>query len=170
MYDKSDARATLDTASGPAPAGRVAAPELIDFDRLDPQESTPAGGKTWLARGQNFVLAYSVARSGDAFARTGQPDEYVVVLPHDESRVEVTADGHSVRAEGRAVVVVPPGDSEVTATADCDVVRLFSNRAGDLLARAGNAESYVEDDPHVAPFTAWPDPPEGFRIRVYPVA
>jgi hypothetical protein len=170
MYDKSDARATLATAPGPAPQGRIAAPELADYDRQQPQETTAAGSRTWLTRGQNFVLAYTSARGGDSFVRSGQVDEYVVVLPHDESRVEISAGGQTVPVSGRSVVVVPPGDSSVTTTADCDVVRLFTVRSGDLADRCGNAESYVEDHPHVAPFAAWPDPPEGFRIRVYPVA
>jgi hypothetical protein len=172
VYDKSDARSALATATapGPAPQGRVAAPELADHDRQDPQETTAAGSRTWLTRGQNFVLAYTSARGGDAFARQGQPDEYVVVLPHDGSSVEITAGGDTVTASGRAVVVVPPGDSTVTATADCDLVRLFTVRSADLAERCGNAASYAEDHPHVAPFAAWPDPPGGFRIRVYPVA
>jgi hypothetical protein len=170
MYDKSDARATLATTAGPAPQGRIAAPELADYDRQEPQETTAAGSRTWLTRGQNFVLAYSSARSGDSFIRSGQPDEYVVVLPHDESRIEVTANGQTEAVAGRSVVVVPPGDSSVVATADCDVVRLFTIRSGDLVGRCGNAESYAEDHPHVAPFVAWPDPPGGFRVRVYPVA
>ncbi|MCT2582060.1 hypothetical protein [Actinophytocola gossypii] len=174
MYDKTDARATLATASGPAPGpapkGRVAAPELADFYREEPQETTAAGSRTWLTRGQNFVLAYTSAVAGEEFVRTGQPDEYVVVLPHDESAVQVTAAGRTETVTGRAVIVVPPGDSTVTATADRDLVRLFTSRSEDLAARCGNADSYAEPHPHVAPFAAWPDPPAGFDLRVYPVA
>jgi hypothetical protein len=156
----------------PAPPlrGRVSAPELADYDRQEPQETSAAGSRTWLTRGQNFVLAYTSTRNGDTFVRSGQPDEYVVILPHDESQAEITADGQTVPVAGRSVVIVPPGDSSVTATADCDLVRLFTTRSGDLADRCGNTESYVEDHPHVAPFAAWPDPPAGFRIRVYPVA
>jgi hypothetical protein len=170
MYDKSDARASLATTAGPAPQGRVAAPELLDFDRQAPQETTASGSRTWFGRGQNFVLAYTSAREGDVFARGDQPDEYVVVLPHDESSVEVTAGDQRELVSGRSIVVVPPGDSTVTANADCDLVRLFTTRSTDLAGRSGNAESYGEDHPHVAPFVAWPDPAEGFRVRVYPVA
>lgn len=169
MYDKSDARATLTAnATAPAPEGRIAAPELADFD-ADPQLTTPVGSRTWLTRGQNFVLAYTSAKEGDTFARKEQPDEYVIVLPHDDSRVVVSAGDQTVPVAGRAVVVVPPGDSTVTATADCDLVRLVTTRSTDLVEQCSNAASYVEDHPHVAPLGAWPDPPEGFRIRSYPV-
>ena len=74
MYDTSDARSTL-TATAPAPVaeGRIAAPELADFTASEPQETSAAGSRTWLTRGQNFVLAYTSAVVGDTFSRTDQP-------------------------------------------------------------------------------------------------
>lgn len=171
MYDTTDARATLTSNAPPAPAplGRVAAAEFADFDR-DPQLVSPSGSQTWLTRGQNFVLAYTTARSGDPLSRRSQPDEYVVVLPYDESSVEVSAGDERVTVSGRAVIVVPPGDSVVTPTADGDVVRLFTSRSTDLVADCANASSYEQDHAHVARIEPWPDPPAGFRIRAYPVA
>ena len=39
-----------------------------------------------------------------------------------------------------------------------------------LANRCANANEYERSDGNVAAFTPWPDPPDGYRIRVYPVA
>jgi hypothetical protein len=69
-----------------------------------------------------------------------------------------------------AFVVVPPGDSSIEVLADGPVIRLFSVVADDLRASALNAGAYDEPDLRAAPLGAWPDPPAGFALRVYPLA
>ena len=117
----------------------------------------------WVARGSHFVLVYSRVRAGARLVRAGQVDEYMVLLPDAAARIIAGTD--SVEAGGGSLTIVPPGDSEVLAQADGQVVRLFSARSADLLALAG--ESQQAGVSRVAPFQAWPDPVEGFRLRHY---
>ena len=84
-------------------------------------------------------------------------------------RRQITAGGDRADVQGRAVAIVPPGTSEIFIEASGPLLRLFSDRATDLLARCRNADVYAtRADPNVAPFAPWPDPPDGHRIRVYP--
>jgi hypothetical protein len=111
-----------------------------------------------------------MAKGGDVLSRVDQPDEYMVLLPEPDSAARITAGEDHAEVHGAAVVVVPPGNSDVHLERSGIVVRLFSARASDLLARCRNADFYTEPDPNVAPFTPWPDPPAGHRIRVYDLA
>ncbi|TQL69424.1 hypothetical protein FB381_3329 [Nocardioides albertanoniae] len=147
-----------------------AVPEYLDLAQGDPDETSAAGSATWYVRGQNFALAYTTLVAGDVLQRTDQPDEYVLILPGDDGDVEVRTNEESEVVTRRAVVMIPPGTSSVVARADCHVVRLLTCRSQDVLDLARNAESYREAHPYVAPFAAWPEPPEGYRIRAYRMA
>ena len=151
----------------------LATPPDVEFSDLgtgDPDETTPGGSSTWYFRGHNFVLAHTTLVAGDVLERGGQPDEYVVILPYEESSVEVRASREVASVSGKAVVMVPPGSSAIVGVDDCTVVRLFSARSTDLLDKARNRDSYAEPHPNVRPFEPWPDPPEGYRIRPYRLA
>jgi hypothetical protein len=92
MYDASDPRSRL-AAPGPsaAPAAvEFAAAEYAKFYETQPQESG-AGGRTWYARGQNYLVAYTEAEPGAAFERSGQPDEYAIIIPDAATKVEISA-------------------------------------------------------------------------------
>lgn len=141
--------------------------EFSDLGTGDPDETTTGGSATWYFRGHNFVLAYTTLVAGDALKRGDQIDEYVLITPYDSCNVEVRAGAAVEAVSGKAVVMVPPGGSSIVGVRDCTVVRLFSSRSTDLLELARNNDAYREERPHVAPFAAWPDPPEGYRIRAY---
>lgn len=141
--------------------------EFAELGTGEPDETTSGGSETWYVRGHNFVLAYTTLRAGDVLGRDEQVDEYVLIAPYDSCDVEVRAGEETEPVSGKAVVMVPPGASSVVGVRDCTVVRLFSSRSGDLLEKARNHESYREERPAVAPFVAWPDPPDGYRIRAY---
>jgi len=102
--------------------------------------------------------------------RAGQPDEYMVLCPDPDTDVTATAGGAPQRLRGAGVIVMPPGDGALTFATAGAVARVFSTRASDLTAACANAASYAVPDPNVAPFVAWPDPPGGSRVRVYPLA
>lgn len=123
---------------------------------------------TWITRGANFVIAVSRVAAGDVLARKDNPDESIVFLPDTGALIE--AGSAAIEAAGESVTIVPPGASRVTARADGQVVRVFSNRAADLAAAAGNAAAYANGAPGAAPLLAWPDPPDGFKLRHYRVA
>jgi len=167
VYDAKDPRSTLPTAQSATPTGPepIADPEVFDFSVLDPDEETGLGSKSWIVRSQNTILSYTRALAGDVF-RAEQDEEHVVVLPHDTSVVEVEASGKSERVTGKAVVIVPPGRSSVSTPADTDFVRLFPPSA-DIAVRARNARSYVDPHPRVRLLENWPEPADGYRLRVY---
>lgn len=167
MYDKSDPRASLTASQGaPAQPGGFAPAEYVKFYEIDPQE-TGDNQKTWYARGQNFIVALTEAEPGAVLSRDGQPDEYMILLEHPETRVVVVAGGETREVPGYSVVIVPPGDSQVSVPDAGRVVRLFSTRSEDLAARCANADSYAAPHPHIPPFEPWPEPVGGYKIRAY---
>ncbi|MGC1661900.1 MAG: hypothetical protein WA773_00930, partial [Bradyrhizobium sp.] len=65
---------------------------------------------------------------------------------------------------------VPPGPSRITLRQPGLVVRVLTNKASDLVAAAGNAATYADGAPEVAPIVPWPDPVGGFKLRTYKLA
>ncbi|WP_062351844.1 hypothetical protein [Herbidospora yilanensis] len=168
MYSATDPRAALDaTPYAGDPNAPIAALATFEFAGLPPQETTARGGRTWYVRGQNLAIVYSDLADGDTLTRTGQGEEYVVILPDPAGTVEVVAGDSAATVAGSGVVVVPPGDSTLTARGPVTLFRLFDTRTEDVLARCANAGSYAEPHPRVAPLGLWPDPPAGHRLRVY---
>jgi len=147
-------------------AKRFQVSDCLKFYETDPSEATDLAA-TWYGRGQNFVVAYTVARDGALLERTVQDDEYMVLLPDAGSAATVTAGGETVAVNGFSLTIVPPGPSAVAVERGGVVVRIFSARAEDLAALCLNRDSYVENDPHVPPFQPLAEPPGGFRIRSY---
>lgn len=169
MYDQSDPRSTLAGSAKPAPVQMHESffgSELALFYKTAPQLSD-ANGRTWISRGQNFVVAYSEAREGGIFARTAQPDEYAVIIPDAETEVEITtADGATV-VPGYSVAFVPPGKSSIRMLKPGTLVRLFTPKSQDLAEAASNADAFRGPHPNVPAFQAWPEPPGGLKLKWY---
>lgn len=168
MYDRTDPRSRLAAGgtSAPASLNAFAAAEYVKFYDIAPQESGPEA-KSWYARGQNFIVALTQAEPGAVLERAHQPDEYVILLEHTDTAVEVTAGGETVAVPGYSIVMVPPGDSRIVVPKGGRVVRLFTTKSEDLSAKCANAEAYAEPHPHIPPFEPWPEPVGGYRIRQY---
>jgi len=167
MYDKSDPRASLaPAASGSvlSQTGLVAEPQAALFYGTAPQIDD-ASGKSWLARGHNFLVAYSLAEAGATFVRDGQADEYCVLLP--KNGAEITWNGTTVSVPGYSIAFVPPGDSSVTLPKGGEFVRLFSTRNTDLADACSNAHGYDIPRGHIPPFEPWPEPKGGWKVRAY---
>lgn len=140
-----------------------------------PPQIREPGADTWLTRGANFVVAVSRVKAGTRLARAANADEHIVFLPDTGARVEAGAQsseaaGQAIDADAESLLIVPPGASAVTARGDGHVVRVFSHRAADLAALAGNAANYAAGAPGVAPLEPWPEPRGGYRLRHYRVA
>jgi hypothetical protein len=167
MYDKSDPRASLAATPASAPVFTAYSPaDYVKFYEEQPAESGP-DGRTWYMRGQNGVIGYSEAKAGARFSRSGQIDEWVLLLPDPGVSVRVTAGGETRTVAGYSVTFMPPGDSVVEVVEGGRIVRLFTTRSADLAALCSNAGEYVEPHHNIPPFQAWPTPPDGFRIRTY---
>ena len=166
MYGRDDLRTSLAPVSkAPAPTGFKHA-SYARFYAQAPQESD-AQADTWYARGQTMIVAYSEAKDGAVLTRTGQVDEYAIVLPDDGVEIEVTIPEGSEVASGRSVVFVPAGDSKVIVRKGGRILRLLTTRSVDLVAKCSNAADYAEPDPNVPPLEEWPEPLGGRKIRVY---
>lgn len=172
MYGPSDPRSRLASSGAPvSPYGADSAStafaqaDYLRFHELPPSEVSSAA-RTWYGRGQNFIVAYTEADGRTVLERDAQPDEYVLLLPQADTVAHITAPGESVEVEGNSLVVIPPGQSSITVSGGT-IVRVFSARSADLAAKCLNAASYAEPRPRIPPYQPWPDPPDGFRVRVY---
>ncbi|MEO9337473.1 hypothetical protein ABFT80_08560 [Mesorhizobium sp. SB112] len=166
MYDKTDPRAILAaTAKAPVPSNFAG----VDFGLFYENDAQidDASGKTWLTRGQNFLVAFSDGAANGVFERKSHPDEYMLVFPDSKSGGRVEANGENVDVAGYSLVIVPPGDSKVTLSEGGRFFRIFSTQAKDLSALCSNADSYAEPHPNLPPFAAWPEPVGGYKIRSY---
>jgi len=170
-YNQDDPRSQLATmTAAPRPAGASFPPQYFELGASAPDEVTADGTATWFVRSQSCALAFSDAAAGQRLARTGQPDEYVVLFPAEDASAVITAGGDQATVQGRTVAIVPPGDSEIEVGTAGVVVRIFSARTEDVMARCRNTDAFIESDPHVTPFEPWPDPVDGLRIRTYALA
>ncbi len=174
MYLADDPRSKLQspgTAGAPkqqtATSGaRFAAAEYALFESTPPQHWVPVE-KTWIARGQNFIVAYTQASPGARLERTGQIDEYMLLIPRRDVPVSIEAGVEVREVPGFALIIVPPGRSVVTARAPGTLIRIFSTASADLNALCSNAKAYAQTHPNIPPFRPWPAPQEGYRLRVY---
>jgi len=166
-YDQNDPRARLATAGGAKGASSgYGSSEYANFYESPPQIDTEHE-QTWLTRGQNFVVAYSLYRQGGMLRREHQADEYFVLLPDADTSVTIRAGDEEIRSSGRAVIIVPPGASELQAESPGRVVGIFSTLDDELADRCVNASSYSVAKPNVAELKPWPDPVGGFHLRCY---
>ena len=169
MYDQSDPRSTLAGSPKPAPARMHESffgSELALFYDSKPQQSD-ANGRTWISRGQNFVVAYSEATAGGIFARAAQPDEYAVIVPDPDTQVEITTAEGTTIVPGYSVAFVPPGKSSIRMLTPGTLVRLFTPKSQDMAEAASNAEAFSGPHPNVPPFQPWPEPPGGLKLKWY---
>src|SRR5215210_8366327 len=113
VLDRTDVRSTMASygaSTRPTPTDFVPC-EYVRFYGTEPQETTP-GARTWYARGQNFVLAYTQVESGAEFARTNQFDEYTVFVPdRDGPSLEISAGDETAIVPPYSIAFIPPGDS-----------------------------------------------------------
>ena len=167
MYDNSDPRAQLSSTVKPQAMPESFAPaQYAKFYETPPQQEGDFG-RTWLARGQNFIVAFTEAAPGAVLSRVAQPDEYVLLLPDAITAAQVATPDERVAVPGLHVAFIPPGDSSIILPAGGRVVRLFTTRSEDLAAACANAPAYALAHPNIPRFAPWPDPPGGFRVRSY---
>jgi len=169
MYDQSDPRASLTQAAKPK-EGHVHnsyfGAQLGLFYGTEPQV-LDENGRTWISRGQNFVIAYSDGKQGGVFARSAQPDEYALIIPDRETSVEITtADGTTI-VPGYSVAFLPPGESSVRMLTSGSIVRLFTPKSKDIADAASNADAFSGPHPNVPHFEPWPEPPGGLKLKWY---
>jgi mannose-6-phosphate isomerase-like protein (cupin superfamily) len=131
-----------------------------------PQIRHADGSATWLTRARTFVVAVSRVQAGSRLERTDNPDEHMLFVPkHMRVSIEARGETASIDHADDTLVIVPPGASVVTCATEGYIARIFSHRAADLAAAAWNADRYPSDAPDALP----PPPPDGWKLRVYPL-
>ena len=132
------------------------APDIVAVD----------GTRSWVTRAANFVVVVSNAKSGTVLERHDNADESMLLLPAGVGAT-VEANAEYADSSGNSLMILPPGSSRVTVRTPGFLVRVFSSKASDLLARAANASAYADGAPEVAPVVPWPDPVGGYCLRHY---
>jgi hypothetical protein len=167
MYDKTDPRSALAaSAASPSAIGTLYDPDYGLFYRDPPQEDD-ANGKTWYIRGQTLIIAYSEALPGAVFERSGQVDEYMVLVPDPDTPATASAAGKTEETDGEVLLIMPPGDSRLVMERGGRVVRIFTTQSADLAELCSNASAYEEPHSNIPEFKAWPAPVGGYRVRRY---
>jgi quercetin dioxygenase-like cupin family protein len=166
-FVSSDPRARL---AGPSrdthPVSAYGDASYAKYYETEPQV-TSGSERTWIARGQNFVVAYSQVEAGASLERRGEADEYFLLVPDPEAVVQVVTPDQKSDIRGGSVVIVPPGDSTVVSATATVLVRFLTAAAADLAALASNAAVYATGAPNVASLAAWPEPRGGYCVRAY---
>lgn len=166
-FHHSDPRTTLSKGEGPSEATDVPAPTFVSFEPAAEQLEFGGGSRSWAARGQNVIVEYSILQAGDVLEGADEPDESVVLAPHDHVAIEVTWQGCTESLESRGVIAVPPGRCTVTARARSEVIRLTTPADATRAASAINADDYRTPRAGTAPLTLWPQPRGDARLRRY---
>src|SRR5690606_20011986 len=119
MYGADDPRSRLSTASksDSSNASAFGVSTYARFYETEPQLENEHE-RTWYARGQNFLVAYSEVRAGARLARENQLDEYVLLLPDEGIEAKVRANDETRVVSGYSITFVPPGDSGVGVGSD----------------------------------------------------
>ena len=167
MYDKADPRSALASSSASKlHAGAMADAQLGLFYK-DPPQDEQSNFKTWYARGQNMLIAYTQAEAGAVLERKNQKDEYFVLVPDHNTPVTVSSGGQTEHVDGYHIIIMPPGDGRVTVEKGGRIIRIFSTQSDDLNAKCVNADQFTVAQPNIPPFQYWPAPHGGFKIRCY---
>ncbi|MET3905822.1 hypothetical protein ABID59_000143 [Bradyrhizobium sp. S3.3.6] len=168
MYHSTDPRAALTAAPAKDASNptQFAGAEYAKFYETSPVEEKD-GAKSWYARGQNFIIAYSDAHKGAVFNRTGQIDEYVLLLSDPGAGAEISWGNQRIAVGGHSITFVPPGNSSILLLGPAKIIRMFTTKSKDLAALCSNAESYASAHPNLPAFEPWPEPSAGPKIRSY---
>jgi hypothetical protein len=166
MYHPNDPRAGLaPTENKSAKASNFAPAGYARFYAETPQHKA-AHETTWLARGCNFIVAYSDVEAGAVLERPMQVDEYCLILPDKTGGVNISAGGETKQVPAFSIAFIPPGASSIEVTQAGRLIRVFSSQSLDLARACGNAADFAAPQPLIPQFQPWPAPSE-WKIRSY---
>lgn len=140
---------------------------FVQFGAGEPQKVESDGTPTWIARGANFAIAASLVRDGAELTQD-VPDESMVLLS-PALPITLKAGDATAVIDDEALVITPPGRTQFAAHGDGFLIRVFSSAASAFCDLASNADAYRSAS-DVAPLNPWPEPIDGFRLRVYRLA
>lgn len=158
MYHANDPRASLvKTGAKPGSSGHFSPASYARFYN-DPPQITAANEKTWIARGSNFIVAYSEVTPGACLERLDQNDEYCLILPDKKGSATISASGETINLPGFSIAFIPPGHSRIEIQEAGRLIRIFSASSPDLVDICSNKAEFLSSRPPVPAFKAWPEP------------
>src|SRR5690606_20655329 len=101
---------------------------------------------------------------------TWHDDVYEHMVGVVEGEVDITSSAGSGQASADAVAIVPPGESAIVARTLAKVFRVFAPAPEQLKDVCLNWGSYDTPRHNVAPFELWPEPVDGYKLRIYQYA
>lgn len=137
--------------------------ESIRFADITADKSP--GGLSWYARGQNFLVAYSVLETGAVLQSPDLEMEHIIGVV--EGALQIEGKSGSGRAHADAVVIAPPGGGVIRAIDRAVLFRVFAPAPPELAGVCANWVSYDVPRDNVASFELWPEPPDGYKLRIY---
>lgn len=167
MYLASDPRSQLASAAAKVPTPVAFSPASYCLFYKTPPAEDDRNGRVWYGRAANFLVAHTIANPGGSFVRENQIDEWGIINQDPGTRLVVETLAGRTEVPPYSIVFVPPGRSTVTAPDGGRFSRIFTTRSADLNSKCENAGIYAAAAPNIPPFQPWPDPPEGFKVRVY---
>jgi hypothetical protein len=153
-YDPSDLRTAL--ATKPAPSAGTGAnipAQYFEFGDLPPDDTSVSGATTWWTRSQSIVVAFTKADSGAVLERSGQPDEYVVLVVDPGSSVEAIAGDDRVTvsrldALGIEIDVIANDNDPDASPSDPNPLTLVSFEEDGLHGRISQEGTKLRYKPH----------------------
>ncbi len=133
-----DPRAKLTSTASTKAVSTYGRSSYANFYETSPQVET-SHCRTWLTRGQNFLVAYSLVDAGGQITRRDQSQEHVLLLPDGDLEVRVRAGGEELVDSGRSLIVVPPGDSTIDVLSGGRVVEMLPTLDDELTSLCSNA-------------------------------
>jgi mannose-6-phosphate isomerase-like protein (cupin superfamily) len=123
-----------------------------------------------VVRSQNAYVTYGVCPGGANLPLGESAEERMLLLFHPSARIIVQADGVVADVLQDSVVILPPGSASLSAEGSFTLIHLEPVGASAVVDAAVNEGEYHDVDPRIAPYTRWPAPPAGYRLRVYPLS
>jgi hypothetical protein len=149
-----------------AESAAYSTPEYVELYGVPPHRET-SGARTWFARAQHYIVAYSEVEPGAELVHDDDPDEHIVILPDRSTTVDITTADGPTKIDGYTLTIVPPGDSSISVVGRGRLIQIFTSLTPDLVERCPNADSYATPHENVAALEPWPDPVGGFKLRSY---
>jgi hypothetical protein len=168
-YEPDDPRVALPspTSSAGNTLGVPRPAQARELWRTAPDEQHRHGSGTWWTRSQSMTVAVTAAEAGEELVLDHAAAEYVVLVL-DGAQVAIEHEVGGATVTEPSVAVMPAGGSSLTVQAPGTVVRLFvAHFEPRLAAGCANSAGYLDPDPNVAAFRAWPAPSAGPALRVY---
>lgn len=162
-YLADDPRSALRSSTA-APSGRAGPVEPCEVATF--YDRAPDAGDAWSVRGANFTLLLDEVDGERTLTRSGQPDEWALLLPDAGLSATVRTGGGAVDVSARSLTFIPAGETEIRLHGSGRAVRLFTLAAEDLAGEASNAAAYAHPHAHIPPYEAWPEAPEP-AVRSY---